>query len=266
MISFSSPVESNHSVEFVDTRSNPIIKRKSVLLLHSINDALPNPRVAFTLPESPFSPPLIPRALSDTPTSIPLQLKPFKDACILLQLLHKTLALQHMSSLPYGVTHSHAPLHIPQELVFNPNLEGHRCFFQCASPLERIVNKMLASPSLIALRIDSIISYLSSVIDVSDDPVLDLLVHNLVLVDAYLNASPLLTTTISVDGVSTPFQLSSTLTTPLGTFQRSGIVKVRLIRLVECILRKASICAIHTIAMVSLHSTFIVCLPIVFHA
>ena len=120
---------------------------------------------------------------------------------------------------------------------------------------------MLASPSLIALRIDSIISYLSSVIDVSDDPVLGLLVHNLVLVDAYLNASPLLTTTISVDGVSTPFQLSSTLTTPLGTFQRSGIVKVRLIRLVECILRKASICAIHTIAMVSLHSTFIVCLP-----
>ena len=168
--------------------------------------------------------------------------------------------------LPCGVTYSHAPLHIPQELVFNPNLEGHRCSFHCALPLERIVNKMLASPSLIALRIDSIISYLSSVIDVSDDPVLDLLVHNLVLVDAYLNASPLLTTTISVDGVSTPFQLSSTLTTPLGTFQRAGIVKVRLIRLVECILRKASICAIHTIAMASLHSTFIVYLPTVFHA
>lgn len=119
---------------------------------------------------------------------------------------------------------------------------------------------MLASPSLMALRINSIISYLSSSIDVLDDPVLDLLIHNLSLVDAYLKASPLLSTTISIDGSVSPFQLSSTLTTSLGTFQRAGIVKVYLIRMVECILRTASIRAIHTIAMVSIHSTFIVIL------
>lgn len=117
---------------------------------------------------------------------------------------------------------------------------------------------MLASPSLMSLRINSIISYLSSPIDVLDDPVLDLLIRNLALIDAYLKASPLLITTISVDGTISPYQLSSTLTTSLGTLQRAGIVKVHLIRMIECILRTASIHAIHTIAMVSLHSTLIV--------
>lgn len=116
---------------------------------------------------------------------------------------------------------------------------------------------MLASPSLMSLRINSIISYLSSPIDVLDDPVLDLLIRNLALIDSYLKASPLLTTTISIDGTVSPFQLSSTLTTSLGTFQRAGIVKVHLIRMVECILRTASIRATHTVAMVSFHSTLI---------
>lgn len=92
-------VDNNHSIEYVDFRDNALFKQSSLRLLNAINsDPFPH-HVDFTMPEFIFHPFLMNRLSPDhLPSAIEDLVinKPYKDACVVFQLLYHILHLQHM--------------------------------------------------------------------------------------------------------------------------------------------------------------------------
>lgn len=86
------------------------------------------PRVDFTLPESIPQHSVMHSVVPETPPPVSLfaQVKSFKDTCIVLQILHSSLLQQGMCASSSLLMCSDQPFHIPQEMVFNPNLSSHR--------------------------------------------------------------------------------------------------------------------------------------------
>ena len=75
-----------------------------------------------------------------------------------------------------------APLSIPRELVFNTSLPSHR----------RIIRKLLEQPSTLSRRIQLLSSYLieNSANEIEKNPVLNLIIDHIPLVNLYLLSTP----------------------------------------------------------------------------
>ena len=112
-------------------------------------------------------------------------------------------------------------------------------------------------------RILSIASYIDALTDASTDPVFELITRNLPLINSFLRAPSLLIAELRTSSAPFQFTLPSEIESSVGRIRRAGIVKVRLVNLLESVTKKTSICAIHTISMFSIHSTLVVvsCCP-----
>lgn len=122
---------------------------------------------------------------------------------------------------------------------------------------------MTEQPSVMSQRILSIASYIDALTDASTDPVFELITRNLPLVNSFLRAPSLLIAELRTSSAPFQFTLPSEIESSVGRIRRAGIVKVRLVNLLESVTKKTSICAIHTISMFSIHSTLVVapCCP-----
>lgn len=104
----------------------------------------------------------------------------------------------------------------------------------------------------------------------SNNPVLTLVVHNLPLLGDYLKASPIMKMKVCAyeDDDSPPCEFEvnvpSVLPSTVGMVQRCGIVKLKIIQLLECIIDKLSLNLIHPVIMTSIHTSILVYLLFIY--
>lgn len=103
---------------------------------------------------------------------------------------------------------------------------------------------------------------LFSHVGISNNPVLGLIINNLPLLCKYLQSSPIQTMRISptAEESGAVIEVPPVITTTVGTIQRSGIVKLKIIQLIECVVDKLSLSLIHPIIMCKMHSILLVVL------
>lgn len=92
------------------------------------------------------------------------------------------------------------------------------------------------------------------------DPVIRILVDNLPLLCNYLRSSPIQKIRIPVGENEVIFEIPPVIETTVGKVHRSGIVKIKLVQLIECLMDKRSVSLVHPVIMREFHSLLLVCL------
>lgn len=83
--------------------------------------------------------------------------------------------------------------------------------------------------------------------------------RNLTLLSDYLKASSVLKMNVVLEeGEPFTFELPPLILTTVGQIQRSGVVKLKIVQLFECIISKEYYGLIHAMIMNSIHSTILV--------
>lgn len=233
------------SVHRVDMRDNCIQQESTMQLVTNTNSQLQKAVIEFT-PSSSYTPapPFSHELIHD---------KQYKEACTSIQLLYLILCDNGLSPFP--------PL-IPSELRFNTELESHR----------KIISKLLQQPSVLAQRIASLGEALRSAEE--GDPLLELVVSNLPLLAAYLQVSPSFHATVSscasppssplLRAIASPqsfspfvVKLGAELATTVGTVRRCGIVKVRLLSLLESVVKHGGLVASSILIALQINKTLL---------
>ena len=138
--------------------------------------------------------------------------------------------------------------------------------------IERIIKRLTEQPSLLAQRIQFLIQYIYHLdsfsycfihyyIDLSNDPVILLVMNNLPLLIHSLQAQTLHKVTVYVENeqaIQSHYEIPSLLPSSIGSFQRCGVIKLKIIQLFECIIDKMCLNLIHPIIMNHVHSIFLV--------
>lgn len=243
------------SVHRVDMRDNCIQQESTMQLVTNTNSQLQKAVIEFT-PSSSYTPapPFSHELIHD---------KQYKEACTSIQLLYLILCDNGLSPFP--------PL-IPSELRFNTELESHRTPRSAVSHVGKIISKLLQQPSVLAQRIASLGEALRSAEE--GDPLLELVVSNLPLLAAYLQVSPSLHATVSCASPPSspllraivpsqsfsPFavELGAELATTVGTVRRCGIVKVRLLFLLESVVKQGGLVASSILIALQINKTLLV--------
>lgn len=244
------------SVHRVDMRDNCIQQESTMQLVTNTNSQLQKAVIEFT-PSSSYTPapPFSHELIHD---------KQYKEACTSIQLLYLILCDNGLSPFP--------PL-IPSELRFNTELESHRSPQSAVSPVGKIISKLLQQPSVLAQRIASLGEALRSAEE--GDPLLELVVSNLPLLAAYLQVSPSFHATVSscasppssplLRAIASPqsfspfvVKLGAELATTVGTVRRCGIVKVRLLSLLESVVKHGGLVASSILIALQINKTLLV--------
>lgn len=102
-------------------------------------------------------------------------------------------------------------------------------------------------------------SFIISLVDSTNDPIIGLIERNLTLLSDYLKASSVLKMNVILEeGDPFTFELPPVIVTTVGRIQRSGVVKLKIVQLFECIINKEYNGLIHSMIMNSIHSTILV--------
>lgn len=208
----------NTSLELVDLRNNTLIKAESISALQPFGS-----RVLFSVSSYPL---LDPDRTGLGPVS-----KLYKDCCIFLQMLRL-------------LSHADVPLHMPRDLLFHPGLPNH----------QRIVSRLLAQPSLLVQRINSVAKALG---DEAAAEIRQLLVDNLELLVVYLGGSPSLRASVETPAGGFVVELGATLSTTTGVVARAGAVKVALVRLLTTLMETNVLRVTHACVVCRVNATIV---------